>query len=57
MSRRGTIGIRDKGILMGQRDPIYGTKGSYLWDKGLFKVMYPKIFLNLQKNNFPERYF
>ena len=21
------------GILMGQRDPIYGTKGSYLWDK------------------------
>ena len=34
MSQRGTIGIRDKGILMGQRDPIYGTgtKGS-LWDK------------------------
>ena len=45
MSQRGTIGIRDKrilmgqrdpiygtiGILMGQRDPIYGTKGS-LWD-------------------------
>ena len=27
MSQRGTIGIRDKGILMGQRDPIYGTIG------------------------------
>ena len=25
--QRGTKGIRDKGILMGQRDPIYGTKG------------------------------
>ena len=27
MSQRGTIGIQDKGILMGQRDPIYGTIG------------------------------
>ena len=33
--QRGTIGIRDKGNLMGQRDPIYGTKGS--WDKGILK--------------------
>ena len=27
MSQHGTKGIRDKGILMGQRDPIYGTIG------------------------------
>ena len=25
--QRGTKGIRDKGNLMGQRDPIYGTIG------------------------------